>query len=265
MMCTTCGCSPGAEAAHGDHDHAHDHHHPHDHQHAGDLLLRPERSPSVLRLERDLLGRNDEIAARNRRWLEARGILALNLVSSPGAGKTTLLERTIEALRGEVPVTVIEGDQETERDAERIRAKGCRAVQINTGAGCHLDAAMIERVLPALELAPRSVLLIENVGNLVCPALFDLGERAKVVIASITEGEDKPLKYPHMFRASRLMLLNKTDLLPHVDFDERMFLAYAHQVNPSMEVLRLSARSGEGMAPWLAWMAKQRRELGASE
>jgi hydrogenase nickel incorporation protein HypB len=268
-MCTTCGCSPGPFDLH-EHgsDHAHDHpdgaHHHHHHEHAPSLLERVERSPAVLRLEHNLLARNDEVAARNRRWLEQRGILALNLVSSPGAGKTTLLESTIGALGGEVPIAVIEGDQETERDAERIRAKGCRAIQINTGAGCHLDATMIERVLPRLELAPGSVLFIENVGNLVCPALFDLGERAKVVVASVTEGEDKPLKYPHMFRASRLMLLNKVDLLPHVDFDVAKCLEHARQVNPGMEVMRLSARRGDGLDAWVSWMRARRLELGAA-
>jgi hydrogenase nickel incorporation protein HypB len=202
------------------------------------------RSPAMLRIERDLLAHNDEIAARTRRWLDERAILTLNFVSSPGAGKTTLLERTIAALAAEVPVAVIEGDQATERDAERIRALGCRAIQINTGAGCHLDAGMIEGVLPRLELRRGAVLLVENVGNLVCPALFDLGEHAKVLVTSVTEGEDKPLKYPHMFRASQVMLLNKIDLLPHLDFDEGQCLTYAREVNPDLRTIRLSARSG---------------------
>ena len=191
-------------------------------------------------VEQDVLAGNDRIAERNRRWLAERGILALNLVSSPGAGKTTLLERTIRELANRIPLSVIEGDQETARDAERIRAAGCRVVQINTGSGCHLDAGMVERSLRALEPLSRSIVAIENVGNLVCPALFDLGERSKVVIASVTEGEDKPLKYPHMFRAAGLMLLNKIDLLPHLRFAVDAFLAAARRVHPGIEVIQTS-------------------------
>jgi hydrogenase nickel incorporation protein HypB len=206
-------------------------------------------------LEGRLLAKNDGQAAITRALLRDRGILALNLVSSPGAGKTTLLERTIAALGG---VSVIEGDQATARDAERVRAAGAAAVQVNTGTGCHLDAAMVSRALAELEPAARSLLFIENVGNLVCPALFDLGERAKVLIASVTEGDDKPLKYPHMFRASRLLLLNKVDLLPHVRFDVERFVADARGVNPALEILRLSALTGEGLDAWYAWLARER-------
>jgi len=174
-------------------------------------------------------------------------------MSSPGAGKTTLLERTLRERRGR-PVSVIEGDQETERDAERIRAAGARAVQINTGAGCHLDAAMISRALTELTPAARSVLFIENVGNLVCPALFDLGERARVVIASVTEGDDKPLKYPHMFRAADVVVLNKIDLLPYVAFDVARFAAHARRVNPRARIMHTSATRGDGLAEWYAWL-----------
>jgi hydrogenase nickel incorporation protein HypB len=212
---------------------------------------------TTIALEQDVLAKNQLLAEHNRGWLASRHITALNLVSSPGAGKTTLLERTIRDLRdlhSARTIQVIEGDQATLNDAERIRATGCRVVQINTGTGCHLDAGMVSRALAQLDPPPQSWLMIENVGNLVCPALFDLGEQAKVVILSVTEGEDKPLKYPHMFRASRLMLLNKIDLLPHLRFDVARCIAYARQVNPSMEVLQVSAETGAGMTAWYAWL-----------
>jgi hydrogenase nickel incorporation protein HypB len=205
-------------------------------------------------LERAVLAKNARLADQNRAWLQARHILALNLISSPGAGKTTLLERTIRMLGGHHALSVIEGDQETPLDAERIRAAGAPAVQVNTGTGCHLDAAMVERALQQLAPAERSVLMIENVGNLVCPALFDLGEDAKVVIASVTEGDDKPLKYPHVFRASALLLLSKVDLLPHVPFDVERCIAHARQVNPAIEVLQVSALRGDGMDAWCDWV-----------
>jgi hydrogenase nickel incorporation protein HypB len=205
-------------------------------------------------LERDLLEKNDAIAARNRAWLAARGVVALNLVSSPGAGKTTLLERTLHDLRGEVPIAVVEGDQETPLDAERIRATGCPVLQINTGRGCHLDAAMIEGALERLRPERGSLLFVENVGNLVCPAMFDLGERAKVVVASTPEGEEKPLKYPHMFRAAALMLLNKIDLVPHLAFDAGACIAHARRVNPGVEVVPISATRGDGLDRWYAWL-----------
>jgi hydrogenase accessory protein HypB len=203
----------------------------------------------------------DVSAARNRGWFEGRGILALNLVSSPGSGKTTLLERTLRDLKDEWPIGVVEGDQATARDAERIRATGCDAVQINTGAGCHLDADMLSRGLRELDPATNSVVLIENVGNLVCPALFDLGERCKVAILSVTEGEDKPLKYPHMFRASRLLLLSKIDLLPHVDFDVARCIDFARSVHPEIEVLQVSATTGAGLANWYEWLRQERRAV----
>jgi hydrogenase nickel incorporation protein HypB len=217
----------------------------------------------AIRLEQDVLGENNRHASSNRRRFAERGVLALNLVSSPGSGKTTLLCATITALReraGDLPVAVIEGDQQTSFDADRIRATGAPAIQINTGKGCHLDAQMVGAALARLpQSSPQpasngGVLFIENVGNLVCPALWDLGEAAKVVILSVTEGEDKPLKYPDMFGAARLMLLNKTDLLPHLQFDVARCIAYARRINPHIEVLQLSAVSGEGMAAWLDWI-----------
>jgi hydrogenase nickel incorporation protein HypB len=212
---------------------------------------------STIVLEKEILARNNQLAERNRGWLAGRKILALNLVSSPGAGKTTLLERTIRDLAQDFPLSVIEGDQETVNDAERIRATGCRVVQINTGSGCHLDAAMISRALDQLDPALHSAILIENVGNLVCPALFDLGERAKVLIVSVTEGEDKPLKYPHMFRASTLLLLNKIDLIPYVSFDVNRCLEYARRVNPDLRTLQISATRGDGLAEWYGWLRTQ--------
>jgi hydrogenase nickel incorporation protein HypB len=208
-------------------------------------------------LNQAILTRNSQLAERNRGWLAGRNILALNLVSSPGAGKTTLLERTIRDLGKELALYVIEGDQQTLNDARRIQAAGCPVVQINTGTACHLDAAMIARALQQLDPPTNSVVLIENVGNLVCPSLFDLGEQAKVVIASVTEGDDKPVKYPHMFRASSLMLLNKIDLLPHVQLDVDRLVGYAREVNPALEVLQVSATRGDGMAEWYGWLRGQ--------
>ncbi len=212
----------------------------------------------MVRIEQDILAKNDAYAADNRSWFVRRGILALNLVSSPGSGKTALLVKTIALLQGRLPIAVIEGDQQTSQDAERIRAAGAPAVQINTGKGCHLEARMVAHALEELAPQENSLLMIENVGNLVCPAAFDLGEAAKVVILSVTEGEDKPLKYPDMFRAARLMLLNKCDLLPYVDFDVDQAIAHAQRVNPDIVVIRVSARSGEGMAAWLDWIEQRR-------
>ena len=221
------------------------------------LRPQPQPQPHAVELEQRVLAKNDRLAAENRRWLAERGIAALNLVSSPGAGKTTLLERTLRDLAGAGRrFYVIEGDQETERDAERIRASGCPVVQVNTGTGCHLDAFMVREALTALGPEQGSLLFVENVGNLVCPALFDLGEGAKVVVASVTEGEDKPLKYPHMFRASRLMLLNKIDLLPYVAFDVDRCVALARQVNPELEILLVSATRGDGLGAWFDWLGR---------
>ena len=215
----------------------------------------PGMTPSrMVRIERDILAKNDSYAAENRHRFDEQGIFALNLVSSPGSGKTTLLCRTIELLKARVPIAVIEGDQQTSRDAERIRATGVPALQINTGKGCHLDAHMVGHALHQLSPVDDSLLLIENVGNLVCPAAFDLGEAHKVVILSVTEGEDKPLKYPGMFHAASLMLVNKIDLLPYVAFESDLAISYALQVNPSLQVIQLSATTGEGFAEWLAWL-----------
>jgi hydrogenase nickel incorporation protein HypB len=258
---------------HHDHDHDHEHSddHAHDHEHdshtqGGDTHpdngLNGRSASRTIRFEQDLLAKNDLLAERNRGWFEGRGILALNLMSSPGAGKTTLLERTLADLASQVQISVIEGDQETTRDAERIRAAGARAIQINTGSGCHLDAQMIAAAIRKLAPPAQSLMMIENVGNLVCPALFDLGEAEKVVIMSVTEGEDKPLKYPHMFRAAGLMLLNKTDLLAHVDFDAERCFRFAREVNPEIEILRISARTGEGLDRWYQWLRTRIEKLG---
>lgn len=197
-----------------------------------------------------LLAKNNLRAQRNRGWFEGREILALNLMSSPGAGKTTVLELTLHDLASEATISVIEGDQETALDADRIRATGCRVVQINTGSGCHLDAQMIAGAIRALDPPPRSIVMIENVGNLVCPALFDLGEAAKIVFISVTEGEDKPLKYPHMFRAANVMGLNKIDLLPYLKFDVARCTESARRVNPRLEILQVSATTGDGLQDW---------------
>jgi hydrogenase nickel incorporation protein HypB len=270
-MCTTCGCSADRVSvtdldaparldparAHRHHDDAGHHHHHHDAVLSSGLGSEAESNRRTLVLEQEVLGKNNLLAARNRSWLEGHQILAINLMSSPGAGKTTLLERTIRDLSGDLPLSVIEGDQETLLDADRIRSTGCRVVQINTGAGCHLDAEMLARGLDTLDPPAGSLVMIENVGNLVCPALFDLGEQAKVVIASVTEGEDKPLKYPHMFRAAELMLLNKVDLLPHLTFDVERCIACARQVNPGLEVIRVSATRGDGLADWYAWLRRR--------
>ena len=210
----------------------------------------------IVQVERDLLAANDSWAAKNRERFEASSTLCLNLVSSPGSGKTSLLVRTVTALAGRRPVAVVEGDQQTSNDADRIRATGAPAVQVNTGKGCHLEAPMVARALDRLPPVQGGVLFIENVGNLVCPALFDLGEAAKVAILSVTEGEDKPLKYPDMFRAARLMLVNKVDLLPYLDFDVAACEANARRVNPGIEILRVSARTGEGFDDWLAWIER---------
>ncbi len=247
------------------HEHAQDHSHDHTHDHlhygvgAAGVSAPGMSQTRLVQIERDVLAKNDDHARRNRAALAARGVLALNLVSSPGSGKTTLLVRTVELLAGRLPVAVIEGDQQTSFDAERIRASGAPALQINTGKGCHLDAAMVETAMQRLALPEDSVLMIENVGNLVCPAGFDLGEAHKVVVLSVTEGEDKPLKYPDMFHAASLLLLNKIDLLPHLRFDVDRCLGYARRINPAIEVIQLSATTDQGMADWLAWIERGAR------
>jgi hydrogenase nickel incorporation protein HypB len=212
---------------------------------------------TTISLEQDILTKNNLIAAQNRGWFKGRNILSLNLVSSPGAGKTTLLTRTINDLKNRLPIYVIEGDQETINDAKKIQETGCKVVQINTGTGCHLEAAMVERALRELNPPLNSVVMIENVGNLVCPALFDLGEKAKVVILSVTEGEDKPIKYPHMFRASDVMILTKIDLLPYVQFDVERCLEYARTVNPQIRIFQVSAITGFGLESWYEWLNSQ--------
>jgi hydrogenase nickel incorporation protein HypB len=247
--------------AHGHHHHDHDHAHSHEHDHAHGHGHAPD---AIVELEARVLAKNDALAAKNRAWFAGREILALNLVSSPGAGKTTLLERTIRDLKEETPLYVLEGDQATANDGVRIREAGAPAVQINTGTGCHLEADMVARGLMELKPTPGSMVMIENVGNLVCPALFDLGEHAKVVILSVTEGEDKPLKYPHMFHAAEVMILNKVDLLPHVDFDVEQAIANAQEVHPGIEVLCVSARSGDGLDAWYHWLREQREGARAA-
>jgi hydrogenase nickel incorporation protein HypB len=260
-MCGTCGCQDTARIDDPDHADVHEHvdadgrRFSHAHGHAAGHDHRPNRI--TINLEAKLLAKNDALAARNRAWFSGREILALNFVSSPGSGKTQLLVRTIEDLRSTRAIYVIEGDQETSRDADRIRQAGAPAVQLNTGTGCHLEADMIARGVAELRPGVGGLLLIENVGNLVCPAMFDLGERAKVAILSVTEGDDKPLKYPHMFRAAELVLLNKIDLLPYVEFDVAAAIANARQVNPAITVLCVSARTGEGLPAWYAWLDAQ--------
>lgn len=279
MMCTVCGCGEVESGADSDKEHEHFHHHseqhaevPHSHQphhhrgHTHDYGQGPARAHApglsqsrMVQIEQDILSKNDRYAAANRIYLADHGILALNLVSSPGSGKTSLLTRTLEELGGELPCAVIEGDQQTSNDAERIRATGAKAVQINTGKGCHLDGHMVGHALQSLAPEDASVLFIENVGNLVCPAAFDLGEAHKVVILSVTEGEDKPIKYPDMFHAADLMILNKVDLLPYLSFDTEQCIDYARRVNPSIKVLQLSAVSGEGLESWYQWIRLTRR------
>ncbi len=267
---------PHHDPAHLEHHHLNGHHPADSASHSGSAPaptsptppLHPAKSAqthaqahgTTLTLEQNLLAKNDLIAAQNRGWLKGRNITALNLVSSPGAGKTTLLVKTIEDLKNDIPIAVIEGDQETANDAERIAATGCPAIQVNTGTGCHLEAAMIEQGLDRLKPPENSLVLIENVGNLVCPALFDLGERAKVAMLSVTEGEDKPIKYPHMFRASQVMVLTKIDLLPYVNFDVQQCLAYARQVNPGLTIFQVSATTGAGLTEWYNWLKSSLNE-----
>lgn len=301
-MCVICGCGgdgqasvsmPGERAgavhthadgtthahgvAHGqEHAHSHGHEHPHAHEHAHGHGPRPDpthphatlqvpgRDTRTVALEAAMLGKNQALAEHNRGWLAGRQVLALNLMSSPGAGKTTLLERCIRDLQRQVGIAVVEGDQATENDAERIRATGAAAVQVNTGTGCHLEADMLQRALQLLQPAPGSVLMIENVGNLVCPALFDLGEHARVVIFSVTEGEDKPLKYPHMFKAADVLLLSKTDLLPHLRVDLQRMIDNALLVNPGLKIFPVSAYSGEGLDAWYGWLRSELSGLGVA-
>jgi hydrogenase nickel incorporation protein HypB len=230
-MCTSCGCSGNSHQ----HDTLHD--------------------ARLIEVEKNLLAKNDIYAEKNRKVLEKSMTLALNLVSSPGSGKTSLLTSTIHMLNGELKVSVIEGDQQTDNDAQRIIESGAQAIQINTGKGCHLEAHAVGHALESLDLVEQDIVFIENVGNLVCPAAFDLGEQAKVVVLSVTEGEDKPLKYPDMFKAASLMLINKSDLLPYVDFDLSKTIEYARRINPDIEFIVLSAKNGDGMDQWISWLA----------
>lgn len=283
-MCSTCGCGsghdhgmilvPGEEEKakkslhnhdlnHGQaHDpshpdnrgHNHDHGHGHDHGHAHEGGGHGHEHSHEISLEQDILAKNNLLAERNRGYFEAKNIFALNLVSSPGAGKTTLLERTIRDLKGELPLSVIEGDQQTMNDANRIKDAGAKVVQVNTGSGCHLDAHMVNHAVKKLEIPEKSVLMIENVGNLVCPALFDLGETKRVVIVSVTEGDDKPQKYPYIFENADLCIINKVDLLPYVEFDMEQFRKYASHLNKQLKYLDLSATKGTRMETWYQWL-----------
>jgi len=272
MMCTVCGCGEGETRIEGHehtHEHSHDHGHEHVHHHDGNThgygqgpahAHAPGLSQSrMVQIEEDILGKNNEYANANRRYFSEHEILTLNLVSSPGSDKTTLLTRTIEDLKAELSLAVIEGDQQTANDAERIRETGVKALQINTGKGCHLDAHMVGHALDGLKPEEASVLFVENVGNLVCPAAFDLGEAHKVAILSVTEGEDKPIKYPDMFHAADLMILNKTDLLPYLEFDVDKCIDYARRVNPGIKVLQLSATRGDGLDAWYQWIRATRQ------
>jgi hydrogenase nickel incorporation protein HypB len=295
-MCTVCGCSEGNIKIEGsvknEHSHTHDvsaekHVHHHDHASKGHSEepnvavqtgddLHFGKGPAhahvagmsqsrMVQIEQDILGKNDRYASLNRTRFQSQSIFVLNLVSSPGSGKTTLLTETIKQLQKQpkeaVNIAVIEGDQQTANDADRIRETGVPAIQVNTGKGCHLDAHMVGHALDNLPDLQGGHLFIENVGNLVCPAAFDLGEAHKIAILSVTEGEDKPLKYPDMFYAADLMLLNKTDLLPYLDFDVAKCIAYARQVNPDIKVLQLSAKNGEGMAEWIEWLESNRKGM----
>ena len=236
-MCATCGCDS--------HSHQHDHDHSHSH------------SKTIVEVEKDVLYENNMLAQRNRGYFEAKNILALNLVSSPGSGKTSLLERTLTDLKEQFTCYVIEGDQQTSRDADRIHATGTKVAQINTGKGCHLDAHMVLHAVQGMKPSENSILFIENVGNLVCPAMFDLGEKERVVIISVTEGDDKPIKYPDMFHTSTLCIINKTDLLPYVPFSMDKCREYARQVNPNLQFIEVSCTNGDGLPAWYQWLKEK--------
>jgi hydrogenase nickel incorporation protein HypB len=285
-MCETCGCGKPGEFKIHDPDHSHDHEHPHDHVHSHDHGHKHDHEHDhwhdhsqihdqdydhdydnghahdqpdtrVIDLNIDILSENNRVAQLNRRFFEGRKVLSLNLVSSPGSGKTSILEKTIAALKQSNKIFVIEGDQQTLLDAGRIEKAGAPAIQINTGSGCHLDARMIESALGKMDVDTNSVLFIENVGNLVCPAMFDLGEKKRVVVISVTEGDDKPLKYPYMFQSSHLCLINKSDLLPYVDFNTGETIRHARSLNPGLEFIIVSAKTGEGMDLWYEWINNQ--------
>lgn len=273
-MCTTCGCDADTIQVDGKTLRKHENFDSSNRQHGEQMLdvhtheythapgMQPQR---MIKIERDILAINNHYANENRRYLFEHGIFALNLVSSPGSGKTTLLEKTIQSLQGKQPLAVIEGDQQTDHDAARIRATNASAIQINTGKGCHLDAHMVGHAIKQLNLKDNSLLLIENVGNLVCPANFDLGEAHKVVIFSVTEGEDKPLKYPDIFHAADLMILSKCDLLPYLTFDVNLALQYALQINSELQIMQISATKGDGMQQWLDWITAGCRHVSMAK
>jgi hydrogenase nickel incorporation protein HypB len=242
-MCTTCGCGSTKTL---------------NHQNTSKENATDTADLRLVQLEKDVLGKNKRYAAKNRQYLHQHEIFALNIISSPGSGKTSLLTATIDGLKDQLDINVIEGDQSSELDAERIRSSGAKAIQINTGKGCHLDAHQVGHAIEDLNPADKGVLFIENVGNLVCPAPFDLGEAYKVVMLSVTEGEDKPLKYPDIFYAADLMIINKTDLLPYVDFNMEQCIAYAKQINPNLIIIKLSATKGDGLSEWVQWIKAQR-------
>lgn len=266
-MCGTCGCSngnkitilkPGEHIHNHDHDHNHSHEHHHNHDHPHTHQHHHSVAKTVLEVEQDILHHNNLTAARNRGYFEAKNITAINLVSSPGSGKTSLLERTIADLKKELSFYVIEGDQQTQNDANRIKALDVPVVQINTGKGCHLESDMVYDAVKKLDIKDNSILMIENVGNLVCPSMFNLGESKRVVIISTTEGEDKPIKYPDMFHTSDVCIINKIDLLPYVNIDLDKIKEYALQVNPNLQFFEVSATTGEGMETWYNWLKTQK-------
>jgi len=260
-MCATCGCNsdnPAMITNVNELTVSHEHHHNHNHDHF-------VKEKTVIDLERDVLEKNNRLAERLRGFFEAKNIFVINLVSSPGSGKTTLLEKTLAALKNEIPCAVIEGDQQTSFDAERIHALGIPVTQINTGKGCHLDAEMIHNAVKGMNLADNSILFIENVGNLVCPAMFDLGESARVVIMSVTEGDDKPAKYPDMFHSSNLCLINKTDLLPYVNFNLARCKDFLQRVTHSIDCIEVSATRGDGIDLWSQWLMQRKNSFDYAE
>ena len=288
-MCNVCGCGKGDGARvegehehvlpdgtvirhhhdhghhHHEHEHEHAHHEHHHHEHEHHEHHHHEHDARMVKIEQDILAKNDGYAAKNRARFAERGIVAINLMSSPGSGKTSLLVRTLEALGSRVPMAVIEGDQQTSLDADRIRATGVPALQVNTGKGCHLDASMIERAAERLEVPDGALLFIENVGNLVCPAGFDLGEHKRVVLCSVTEGEDKPAKYPNMFAFADMVIVNKIDLLPYVPIDVEVLEEGIARIQPNAEILRVSTTTGEGFDAWIGWLERMRHRAEAAQ
>lgn len=248
-MCATCGCdaNENVNIHHHHDDNSHTHNHPHEHAHS-------HSHKTIVDVEKDVLYHNNLLAERNKGYFDAKNIFTLNLVSSPGSGKTTLLEKTLTDLKEELEFAVIEGDQQTTNDADRIHATGTKVTQINTGKGCHLDAHMVLHAVQGMKLKDNSVLFIENVGNLVCPAMFDLGEKERVVIISVTEGDDKPLKYPDMFYTSTVCIVNKIDLLPYVPFEIEKVKANALKINPRLKIFEVSCTSGQGLQEWYGWL-----------